>query len=328
MPDPAPRTMPDTAPARAAASRASSADSSSESSERQALLGDKSGSIHQVAVSEDQFGWFMAAVGTGLVLLGAVVFWLSHELMHHGSNEVTLLDALVFALVSALGTGFGDTVVDPHSPGMRIFTTVYIWVSCLYFVFFFGLSVSRAMRKRTMEKRDQTLSSTWAVFLVLMVTQLGAVVFSVLEKWSYLDALYFSTVAICSVGYGDLVPTTTPGKVALLVYLVAGFAVVTYCLGSLVDTIIGYFVRKAEHAFLRNKLSVDQLDAMDSDHNGEIDEAEFAIYMLQQLGRVSDRELQDLREAFQRQLTLSSRRRSVAAGPGGNQLKYSAKRAA
>ena len=51
----------------------------------------------------------------------------------------------------------------------------------------------------------------------------GAVVFSKTEGWTYGDSLYFSYVFFLTVGYGDLSPASSAGKVFFVIYaLIAG----------------------------------------------------------------------------------------------------------
>ena len=37
-----------------------------------------------------------------------------------------------------------------------------------------------------------------------------AYIFSIIEEWSYLDAIYFSVISLTKVGFGDYVPRTHP----------------------------------------------------------------------------------------------------------------------
>lgn len=60
---------------------------------------------------------------------------------------------------------------------------------------------------------------------VLLVT--GTVVYRFLEGWSWVDSLYFSTVAVTTVGFGDLVPTSDGAKLFTVVYLLSGIAIIT-----------------------------------------------------------------------------------------------------
>ncbi|KIW04371.1 uncharacterized protein PV09_04655 [Verruconis gallopava] len=50
----------------------------------------------------------------------------------------------------------------------------------------------------------------------------GAGVYSRLEKWHYIDALYYCDVTILTVGFGDLYPLTNAGRAILIPYSVGG----------------------------------------------------------------------------------------------------------
>lgn len=54
----------------------------------------------------------------------------------------------------------------------------------------------------------------------------GTVVFRVLEEWSWVDSLYFSVIAVTTVGFGDLAPTTDATKLFTVFYVVAGVSIV------------------------------------------------------------------------------------------------------
>jgi voltage-gated potassium channel len=62
------------------------------------------------------------------------------------------------------------------------------------------------------------------IFTVLMVgvLLLGALGFMQIEKFSLVDALYFTLVTVATVGYGDIHPTTTAGKLLAIVVIVTG----------------------------------------------------------------------------------------------------------
>jgi hypothetical protein len=53
----------------------------------------------------------------------------------------------------------------------------------------------------------------------------GTVMYRLLEDWSWVDALYFSTVAITTVGFGDLTPSTDGSKLFTIVYIVSGISI-------------------------------------------------------------------------------------------------------
>jgi hypothetical protein len=54
----------------------------------------------------------------------------------------------------------------------------------------------------------------------------GTVVYSWLEHWDWLDALYFSVVTLATVGFGDLHPTTNEGKAFTIFYIIFGVGII------------------------------------------------------------------------------------------------------
>jgi hypothetical protein len=54
----------------------------------------------------------------------------------------------------------------------------------------------------------------------------GTVSYSLIEGWSPVDALYFSVVALATVGFGDLVPTTDGGKLFTVGYILFGVGII------------------------------------------------------------------------------------------------------
>jgi voltage-gated potassium channel len=73
-------------------------------------------------------------------------------------------------------------------------------------------------------RRDPQFRSL--VFLVV-ITLLGWTIFYTLEEgWSVVDAFYFSVTTLTTVGFGDLAPATTFGKLFMVVYIFAGLGLI------------------------------------------------------------------------------------------------------
>ena len=66
----------------------------------------------------------------------------------------------------------------------------------------------------------KTLAASAVGLLVI-----GTVAYRLLEDWSWVDALYFSTVAITTVGFGDLSPSTDGSKLFTIVYIISGISI-------------------------------------------------------------------------------------------------------
>ncbi|MGB0970104.1 MAG: potassium channel family protein [Mycobacterium sp.] len=72
--------------------------------------------------------------------------------------------------------------------------------------------------------------------IVAITLGIGTVVYRHVEHMSWLDAYYLSVVTLTTVGYGDLSPQTTFGKVFTTFYILAGVGILT--------TFIAYSMRR------------------------------------------------------------------------------------
>lgn len=61
---------------------------------------------------------------------------------------------------------------------------------------------------------------------------LGTVVYHILEDWTWVDSFYFSAVAVTTVGFGDLTPTSDASKLFTVFYIFSGITIVTVWLNS------------------------------------------------------------------------------------------------
>lgn len=59
----------------------------------------------------------------------------------------------------------------------------------------------------------------------LGIIVLGTVFFHFVEGWSWIDAYFFTVVTLSTVGYGELVPATTVGKIGTTVMIVLGLGI-------------------------------------------------------------------------------------------------------
>lgn len=85
------------------------------------------------------------------------------------------------------------------------------------------------------------------VFIIMMIVLFGGATFyHYIEGWRYLDALYFSSYTITTVGYGDITPKTDIGKIFTIFYIFAGVGIVLYGLSLMAS----HFVEIREEFWL------------------------------------------------------------------------------
>ncbi|MEA1902244.1 MAG: potassium channel family protein [Actinomycetota bacterium] len=83
------------------------------------------------------------------------------------------------------------------------------------------------------EEHDTSTGTVWDEHVYKMLAGaafgllgVGTVVYHYIEGWSWVDALYFSTVAVTTVGFGDLAPSTDGSKLFTVVYILSGIAII------------------------------------------------------------------------------------------------------
>uniref|UniRef100_UPI0037E88EE9 potassium channel subfamily K member 5-like isoform X2 n=1 Tax=Semicossyphus pulcher TaxID=241346 RepID=UPI0037E88EE9 len=149
------------------------------------------------------------AAGQGVTITGEI-----HR------NTWDWVNSVIFASTIVTTIGFGN--VAPKTKGGRLFCILYglcgiplclVWISELGS--FFGDRAKRLsqilIRKGVSVKKVQftctALFLLWGLFVHLVIPPL---VFMSVEKWNYLDGLYYSFITLTTVGFGDYVAGVNP----------------------------------------------------------------------------------------------------------------------
>lgn len=93
-------------------------------------------------------------------------------------------------------------------------------------------------------ERGASLLTEHAGTIVLAHLLLGSLVLSILEAWSPVDALYFCVTTLTTVGYGDLAPKSSLGRLFTSLHIFVGASLVASCLGTLVGRMQARFMER------------------------------------------------------------------------------------
>lgn len=66
------------------------------------------------------------------------------------------------------------------------------------------------------------------ISLLFPVIGSGTVFFRYVEGWSWVDSYFFTVVTLSTVGYGELVPATTLGRIGTTIFIFTGLGVFAY----------------------------------------------------------------------------------------------------
>lgn len=109
-----------------------------------------------------------------------------------------------------------------------------------------NIDKSEILRLEQEEHKRYHRRLAYVLIVILLMLFAGATFYYLVEKWTYLDAVYFSASTITTVGYGDITPKTFAGKLFTIFYLFAGVAIALYGL----SIIAAHFVEAREEFWL------------------------------------------------------------------------------
>lgn len=83
---------------------------------------------------------------------------------------------------------------------------------------------------------DQSVQVVLAITAAIVLW--ASVFYHFVEKWSWVDSIYFSVVTISTVGFGDFSPETSIGKIFTIFYIIIGLGVFVTAATTVADAII------------------------------------------------------------------------------------------
>ncbi len=85
----------------------------------------------------------------------------------------------------------------------------------------------------------------YLLVLALATLATGTVFYHLVEKLSWVDSYYFSVISLATVGYGDITPHTTAGKLFTTIYVLIGIGTIT--------TFITYSMRRRSQRIAKRR---------------------------------------------------------------------------
>ncbi len=85
---------------------------------------------------------------------------------------------------------------------------------------------------------DSTKQLVLTVSLAVLLIALGTAGYMLIEGWPLMDALYMTGITLTTVGYGEVHPTSQPGRVFTLVLLFLGVGFFLYVVGNVIQFLV------------------------------------------------------------------------------------------
>ncbi|KAH6955671.1 hypothetical protein BKA56DRAFT_563557 [Ilyonectria sp. MPI-CAGE-AT-0026] len=125
-----------------------------------------------------------------------------------------------------------------------------VWAAILYFfdaslmaLTFWGALSGHYGKDFMLTSSQRTLMLQTIVFQIYLL--IGAYIFSKIERWNYLDAIYWADVTFFTVGFGDYSPTTTLGRALLIPYTLFGII----SLGLIISSVRSLILERGRRQF-------------------------------------------------------------------------------
>ena len=165
-----------------------------------------------------------------LVFYGLALYLIAGGIMFSALEGWPYRRGAFFCIVTLTTVGYGTTV--PTTDAGKIALLFYALVGLglmATLLAYFSHSYTTVFEKNV--RQSVSLLTLFAITMAFWL--LGALVFSITEGWSYLDATYFSLVTLATIGYGDFVTTTATGTAFAFFFTFAGVALFSAFIGTI-----------------------------------------------------------------------------------------------
>lgn len=95
-----------------------------------------------------------------------------------------------------------------------------------------------------------------SLLLLLTLSLVGTAGYALIERWSLVDSLYMSIITVTTIGFGEVHPLSTPGRVFTMFYILAGVGIVGHSVSTLATFVSeGGFVESMRSRRARTELT-------------------------------------------------------------------------
>ncbi|CAI9087131.1 OLC1v1021125C2 [Oldenlandia corymbosa var. corymbosa] len=252
-----------------------------------------------------------AYISTGVVSLCIV----RDQISGNKTNQV--LDAIYFCVVTMTTVGYGDLV--PQSKLAKLLACILVFAGMALVGFVLSNAADYILEKqeillvkathlRKKYQQDEILKDVEAykteykfiaaLGLLVFLIIIGVVFLHKVEDLSVFDALYCVCATITTLGYGDKSFSTKMGRLFASFWILIS----TLCLAQVFYYLAELYTERRRKSFIRwvlsKKMTVTDLEAADLDHDSAVSAAEFILYKLKEMGKISDEDIGMVMEQF------------------------------
>ncbi|KAK6947072.1 Potassium channel domain [Dillenia turbinata] len=249
--------------------------------------------------------------------VGTVCFYLFGDQIK-GEKTNVILDALYLCIVTMTTVGYGDLV--PNSVPTKLFACAFVFMGMAlvglilskaadYMVekqeilLVKALHISRAVGPteilKEMETNKVRYKCIMTFILLLALISIGTTFLATVEKLDTLDAFYCVCSTITTLGYGDRSFSTSAGRAFAVFWILTSTVCVAQFFLYLAEVSTESRQKALAKWVLNRRMTNVDLEAADLDEDGVVGVAEFILYKLKEMGKVSQEDISLAFEEFE-----------------------------
>ncbi|KAM3280877.1 two pore potassium channel a [Capsicum chacoense] len=249
--------------------------------------------------------------------VGAICFFMISDQIE-GKKTNGILDAIYLCIVTMTTVGYGDLV--PKSTLAKLLACVFVFTGMALVGFVLSKAADSFLERqqilfvKAIKMKKDCNSSTevlkevgtniekykfvTALAILVVLTVLGTIFLCKVEDLSLFDAFYCVCASITTLGYGDKSFSTKWGRLFASFWILMS----TICLGQLFYSLAELYTEQRRKSLFRwvlnRELTNLDLQAADLDHDSEVSAAEFIVYKLKELGKITEEDISIVMENF------------------------------
>ena len=150
----------------------------------------------------------------------------------------------------------------------------------------------------TTDQPSLTNEIIMTIIPIVIMIFMGSVVVGRNEGWTVVDSIYWCISTGTSVGYGDFAPKTDEMRWFSIFFIPLSVGIISAALGRVANGFVEREIAKTNEKLLKSELTVEDLEKMNVDGDGEVSLLEFVEFMLKSMNKVDQKMLDDLHNQF------------------------------